>query len=139
MQNDSRELQELLSVTALMTESVIACDGCGQLVYANLAARTLFGEINMDQNSMDDCPEMLGIFDDQGERLLEPQEVPLAQAAYEGKVLQVNLMVRQERAASAVQATAFPVLDREGRQIGAMMVCRSLGNIQELARPSHLA
>jgi PAS domain-containing protein len=133
----SRELEELLTVTSLMTEPVIACDECGQMVFANLAAKTLFGEI--DKNSMDDCPETLGIFDSQGERLLEPQEVPLAQAAYEGKVVQANLIVRQERSAAPVQATAFPVLDREGRQIGAMMVCRSLGNIQELARRAHVA
>ena len=126
----SRELQELMTVTALMTEPVIACDQSGQMVFANFAAKTLFGEI---ETSMDDCPETLGIFDSQGERMLEPQEVPLAQAAYEGKVVQANLIVRQERAAAPVQATAFPVLDREGRQIGAMMVCRSLGTVQELA------
>jgi len=133
----SRELEELMTVTALMTEPVIACDECGQMVFANLAAKTLFGEI--DKNSMDDCPESLGIFDSQGERLLEPQEMPLAQAAYEGRVVQANLIVRQERSAAPVQATAFPVLDREGRQIGAMMVCRSLGNFQELARRAHVA
>ena len=126
-----------MTVTALMTEPVIACDECGQMVFANLAAKTLFGEI--DKNGMDDCPETLGIFDSEGERLLEPQEVPLAQAVYEGKVVQAKLIVRQERAAAQVQATAFPVLDREGRQIGAMMVCRSLGSFQELARRAHVA
>jgi len=138
VQKSSRELEELMSVTALMAEPVIACDACGQMVFANLAAKTLFGEFEM-QNSMDDCPETLGIFDGQGERLLQPEEVPLAQAVYQGKVVQVNLIVRQERAAAPVQATAFPVLDRQGRQIGAMMVCRSLGNFQELARTAHLA
>ena len=136
MNKASRELEELLTVTALMTEPVIACDECGQMVFANLAAKTLFGEINY---GVDDCPESLGIFDIQGERLLEPQEVPLAQAAYEGRVVQANLIVRQERSAASVQATAFPVLDREGRQIGAMMVCRSLGSFQELARRAHVA
>jgi PAS domain-containing protein len=110
-----------------MTDSVIACDACGQMVYANFAARTLFGEIDMNKNSMDDCPEALGIFDWRGERMLDPEELPLAQAAYEGKVVRVNLLVRQERAASPVEATASPVLDRTGRQIGAMMVCRCLG------------
>jgi PAS domain-containing protein len=117
-----------------MTEPVIACDGCGQMVYANFAARTLFGEIDMDKNSMDDCPEAMGIFDSQGERMLEPQELPLTQAAYEGKVVQVNLMVRQEQASSPVEATAFPVLDQKGRQVGAMMICRSLGAFPEMGR-----
>jgi len=35
-----------------MTDSVIACDACGQMVYANFAARTLFGEIDMNKNSI---------------------------------------------------------------------------------------
>jgi len=104
------------------------------MVYANFAARTLFGEIDMDKNSMDDCPEAMGIFDSQGERMLEPQELPLTQAAYEGKVVQVNLMVRQEQASSPVEATAFPVLDQKGRQVGAMMICRSLGAFPEMGR-----
>jgi PAS domain-containing protein len=136
---DCRELEELLTVTALMTDPVIACDECGQMVYANLAALTLFGAIDMERNSMDDCPEALGIFDCQGERMLEPRELPLAQAAYEGKVVQVNLLVRQDEASSPVEATAFPVLDRKGRQIGSMMICRSLGVFPELARVAHLA
>jgi len=139
VQKDSRELDKLLTVTALMTDPVIACDECGQMVYANLAATTLFGEIDMDRNSMDDCPEALGIFDCQGERMLEPRELPLAQAAYEGKVVQVNLLVRQDEAASPVEATAFPVLDRKGRQIGAMMVCRCLGVFPEVARVADLS
>jgi signal transduction histidine kinase len=126
-------------VTALMTDSVIACDACGQMVFANFAAKTLFGEIDMEKNSMDDCPEALGIFDYHGERLLEPEELPLAQAAYEGKVVRVNLLVRQDEASSPVEATAFPVLDRTGRQIGAMMVCRCLGAFPEPGRVTHLA
>lgn len=139
MQRVSRELEQLLTVTALMTDPVIACDGCGQMVYANFAAKTLFGEIDMEKNSMDDCPEVLGIFDYQGERMLDPQELPLAQAAYEGKVVRVNLLVRQEQAASAVEATAFPVLDHAGRQIGAMMICRCLEAFPEAGRVTHLA
>jgi hypothetical protein len=114
-----------------MTDSVIACDACGQMVYANLAARNLFGEIDMGKNSMDDCPEAFGIFDFYGERMLDPQELPLAQAAYEGKVVQVNLLVRQEEAASPVEATAFPVLDDTGRQVGAVMVCRCLDSFSQ--------
>jgi signal transduction histidine kinase len=139
VQRVSRELERLLTVTALMTDSVIACDACGQMVYANFAAKTLFGEIDMEKNSMDDCPEAFGIFDWHGERMLDPQELPLAQAAYEGKVVQVNLLVRQEEAASPVEATAFPVLDRTGRQIGAMMVCRCLGAFLEPERTAHMA
>jgi len=139
MQRVSRELERLLTVTALMTEPVIACDACGQMVYANFAARTLFGEIDMDRNSMEDCPEILGIFDWHGERLLEPQELPLTQAAYEGKVVRVNLLVRQEQASSAVEATAFPVLDHKGRQVGSMMVCRCLEAFPELGRATTLA
>ncbi len=135
----SRELERLFTVTALMTEPVIACDGCGQMVYANFAAKTLFGEIDMDKNSMDDCPEALGIFDSHGERMLEPEEMPLTQAAYEGKVVRVNLLVRQEEASSPVEATAFPVLDHRGRQVGAMMVCRSLGPFPEPGRAIPLA
>jgi PAS domain-containing protein len=140
VQKASRELEDLMNVTALMSEPVIACDECGQMVFANLAAKSLFGEIDLNQNSTEDGSESLEIFDRQGERMLEPQEIPLAQAAYEGKVVQMNLMVRRpERCVSPVQATAFPVLDREGRQIGAMMVCRSLGDIRELARSAYLA
>jgi hypothetical protein len=122
-----------------MTDSVIACDACGQMVYANFAAKTLFGEIDMNKNSMDDCPEAFGIFDCDGERMLDPEELPLAQAAYEGKVVRVNLLVRQEQAASPVEATAFPVLDGAGRQIGAMMVCRALGAFPDSGRVAHLA
>ena len=139
VQRVSRELERLFSVTALMTDSVIACDACGQMVYANFAAKTLFGEIDMEKNSMDDCPEAFGIFDSHGERMLDPQELPLAQAAYEGKIVQVNLLVRQEEASSPVEATAFPVLDHKGRQIGAMMVCRCLGAFPEPGRVAHLA
>lgn len=139
MQRVSHELEQLLTVTALMTDPVIACDACGQMVYANFAAKTLFGEIDMEKNSMDDCPEALGIFDYHGERMLDPQELPLAQAAYEGKVVRINLLVRQEQAASPVEATAFPVLDRTGRQIGAMMICRCLGVFPEPGRVTHLA
>lgn|GEM_PF-1410913 len=139
MHKVSRELERLLTVTALMTDSVIACDACGQMVYANFAAKTLFGEIDMDKNSMEDCPEAFGIFDYHGERMLDPQEMPLAQAAYEGKVVRVNLLVRQEDASSPVEATAFPVLDRKGRQIGAMMVCRCLGSFPDSGRATLLA
>jgi signal transduction histidine kinase len=139
MQRVSRELERLLTVTALMTDSVIACDACGQMVYANYAARKLFGEIDMEKNSMDDCPEAFGIFDYHGERMLDPEELPLAQAAYEGKVVRVNLLVRQEEASSEVEATAFPVLDGTGRQIGAMMVCRCLDAFHEPGRITHLA
>jgi len=139
MQRVSHELESLLSATALMTDSVIACDACGQMVYANLAAKNLFGEIDMSKNSMDDCPEAFGLFDSYGLRLLDPRELPLAQAAYEGKVVRVNLLVRQERANSPVEATAFPVLDRTGRQVGAMMVCRCFDSFPEPARAAHLA
>ena len=139
MKRVSRELERFLSVTALMTDSVIACDACGQMIYANFAARTLFGEIDMSKNSMDDCPEAFGIFDYYSERMLDPQELPLAQAAYEGKVVRVNLLVRHEEAYSPVEATAFPVLDRRGRQIGAMMVCRCLGSFPESGRTTLLA
>lgn len=139
MQRVSRELERLLSVTALMTDSVIACDACGQMVYANFAAEKLFGEIDLEKNSMDDCPEAFGIFDCQGERMLDPHELPLAQAAYEGKVVQVNLLVRQDEASSPVEATAFPVLDRKGRQVGAMMVCRCLDAFARPERVTHLA
>lgn len=139
MQSVSHELERLLTVTALMTDSVIACDACGQMVYANFAAKTLFGEIDMEKNSMDDCPEAFGIFDCHGERMLDPQELPLAQAAYEGRVVRMNLLVRQEEASSPVEATAFPILDRHGRQVGAMMVCRSLGSFSEPERTPLLA
>lgn len=139
MQSVPRELESLLSVTALMNDSVIACDACGQMVYANFAAKTLFGEIELGKNSMDDCPEALGIYECHGERMLDPQEMPLAQAAYEGRVVRVNLLVRQDESSSAVEATAFPVLDRKGRQIGAMMVCRCLGAFPEPGRVTHLA
>ena len=139
VQRVSRELERLLTVTALMTDSVIACDACGQMVYANFAAKTLFGEIDMEKNSMDDCPEAFGIFDCYGERMLDPQELPLAQAAYEGKVVRVNLLVRQEEASSPVEATAFPVLDHRGRQVGAVMVCRSLGSFPQPERAPLLA
>lgn len=122
-----------------MSDSVIACDACGQVVYANFAAKTLFGEIDLDRNSMDDCPETLGLFDYHGERMLEPREMPLAQAAYEGKVVRMNLLVRQDRAASPIEATAFPVLDGKGRQIGAMMVCRCLGMFPDPGRIGHMA
>lgn len=134
-----RELERLLSVTALMNDSVIACDASGQMIFANFAAKTLFGEIDMDKNSMDDCPEVLGIFDSHGERMLNPEELPLAQAAYEGKVVRINLLVRQDEASSPVEATAFPVLDRKGRQIGAMMVCRCLAAFPDPGRVAHLA
>lgn len=139
MRRVSRELERLLKVTALMTDSVIACDACGQMVYANFAAKTLFGDIDMEKNSMDDCPEAFGIFDCYGERMLDPQELPLAQAAYEGRVVRVNLLVRQEEASSPVEATAFPVLDRKGRQVGAMMVCRCLNSFPGPGRAPHLA
>jgi signal transduction histidine kinase len=135
----SRELDRLLEVTALMTDSVVACDACGQMVYANFAAKRLFGEIDMDRNSMDDCPEVMGIFDCHGERMLDPQELPLAQAAYEGKVVRMNLLVRQDESASPVEATAFPVLDGKGRQIGAMMVCRCLGAFPDPGHVPHVA
>jgi PAS domain-containing protein len=135
----SRELERLFTVTALMTDSVIACDDCGQMVYANFAAKKLFGEIDMDKNSMDDCPETLGLFDWHGERMLDPEELPLAQAAYKGRVVRINLLVRQDRASSPVEATAFPVLDRTGRQIGAMMVCRCLAAFPEPERATYLA
>jgi PAS domain-containing protein len=134
-----RELERLLTFTALMTDSVIACDACGQMVYANFAAHTLFGEIDMEKNSMDDCPEAFGIFDSHGQRMLDPQEMPLAQAAYEGRIVQVNLLVRQQEAASPVEATAFPVLDSTGRQIGAMMVCRCISAFPADGRSAHPA
>ena len=114
MQRVSRELERLLTVTALMTDSVIACDACGQMVYANFAAKTLFGEIDMEKNSMDDCPEALGIFDCHGERMLDPQELPLAQAAYEGKVVRVNLLVRQERSIFAGRGDGFSCARPQG-------------------------
>ena len=139
VQTVSRDLERLFSYTALMTDSVIACDACGQMVYANFAAQTLFGQIDMEKNSMDDCPEAFGIFDSYGQRMLEPQEMPLAQAAYEGKFVQINLLVRQEEASSPVEATAFPVLDRTGRQIGAMMVCRCLGSFPTTGHSAHPA
>ncbi len=139
MHRVSRELDRLFEVTALMTDSVIACDACGQMVYANFAAKRLFGEIDMDRNSMDDCPEVMGIFDCHGERMLDPQELPLAQAAYEGKVVRMNLLVRQDESCSPVEATAFPVLDGKGRQIGAMMVCRCLGAFPDPGHVSHVA
>ncbi len=139
MQRVSRELDRLLEVTALMTDSVVACDACGQMVYANFAAKRLFGEIDMDRNSMDDCPEVMGIFDYYGERMLDPQELPLAQAAYEGKVVRMNLLVRQEESSSPVEATAFPVLDGKGRQIGAMMVCRCLSAFPGPGHAPHVA
>jgi PAS domain-containing protein len=122
-----------------MTDSVIACDACGQMIYANFAAETLFGQIDMEKNSMDDCPETLGLFDRHGERMLDPEELPLAQAAYEGKVVRVNLLVRQQEASSPVEATAFPVLDRTGRQIGAMMVCHCLDAFPGPGHVPHLA
>lgn len=139
MQSFSHELEQLMTATALITDPVIACDGCGQMVFANFAAKTLFGEIDMETNTMDDCPEALGLFDCHGDRMLDPQELPLAQAAYEGKTVRVNLLVRQQQTISPVEATAFPVRDRDGRQIGAMIICRSLNAFFEPGRVTHLA
>ena len=70
--------------------------------------------------------------------MLDPQ-VPLAQAAYKGKVVRVDLLVRQEEASLPVEATTFPVLDQQGRQVGAVMVCRGLGSFPEPRTRSLLA
>jgi PAS domain-containing protein len=137
VQRSCRELEELLTVTMLMNEPVIACDAHGQMVFANLAALQLFGEIDTERDFVDDCPEALGIFDPRGVRLLEPRELPLAQAAYEGRVVQRKLIVRQDDCAAPVEATAFPVMDRMGRQVGAMMVCRALPAAAQSGRPPH--
>jgi PAS domain-containing protein len=139
VQRSCRELDELLTVTVLMNEPVLACDEHGQMVFANLAALQLFGEIDTERDFVDDCPETLGIFDHRGLRLLEPRELPLAQAAYEGRVVQRQLVVRQDDDASPVEATAFPVLDRLGRRVGAMMICRSLAAAPRHGRPQHWA
>jgi PAS domain-containing protein len=138
-QKSCRELEDLLTVTAMMTDPVIACNECGDMVFANLAATQLFGEIDLEHSSLNHCPGELGIFDGMGLRMLEPLELPLAQAVYEGRVVRVNLLVRQDEEAAPVEATAFPVRDRLGRQVGAMMVCRCLGRFPQGAPAQHLA
>jgi PAS domain-containing protein len=126
LQASCGELQHLVTVTALMMDPVLACDERGKMVFANLAALQLFGEIDTEHDCVDDCPGVLGIVDLKGERPLQPLELPLAQAAYQGRTAQATLLVLQDGGAAAVEATAFPVLDPSGQQVGAMMVCHSL-------------
>jgi PAS domain-containing protein len=131
-------MEHLLTVTARMADSVIACDNRGQMLYANPAARSLFGKLDFECGNMDECSDALSLFDCHGERPLDPEELPLAQAAYEGRVVRAHLTMRQEESSAPIEATAFPVHDQSGRQVGAMMVCRNINSYHHAVTP-HLA
>jgi len=139
LQASSGELRHLATVTALMMDPVLACDESGKMVFANLAALQLFGEIDTERDCVDNCSSELHIYNIQGEPLLHPMELPLARAAYEGRPAQAILLVLQDGTISAVEATAFPVLDTSGRQMGAMMVCHSLEAFPAAGQPRHWA
>jgi PAS domain S-box-containing protein len=104
-------------VLAQLRDQIVACDADGRLVAFN---ETLRGPAGADVGPLD-WPEFFGLRTPDGRRPLAAAEVPLFRALHGEVVTDADMTVDTPGAGlRQIVGTARPVLDRDGRTIGAV-------------------
>lgn len=138
----AREHAFLNAVLENLTDGVAACDRDGTLVYFNPALREVHGLPEQTMTSAD-WADAYDLFDADGERRLEPDEVPLARAFLGETVRNQHMVVRAGNTGTArhFHATGSPINGPDGSRLGAVVSMRDItaDHRRRQVRTSHLA
>jgi signal transduction histidine kinase len=101
---------------------VVVCDADGHVTVLNRAAREWHGleaDSSLDPSAL---PNHYGLFDADGHRRLQPDEVPLLRALHEGVVSDVEMTVRAPgRPVIQLSCTGRRLVDDAGQVLGAVV------------------
>lgn len=106
---------------------VIFADAAGAIVYVNDRAAELHGWVRLAV-SPHDYSRMYGLFTEEG-RPYPSEDLPLARSARHGETIRHARWVvrRPDGSRQTLQGTSYPVCDREGDQVGAVLVHEAIG------------
>lgn len=114
----------IAAALAQLAEGVIVVNEKGRIIFVNAAAAALHGVATLDV-PIEEYASAYHLFTEAGEPF-PPGELPLARAARDGEhVIDARWRVRRPNGDEITAiGSARPVLDREGRQIGAVLTVR---------------
>nr|ALV86643.1 diguanylate cyclase phosphodiesterase [uncultured bacterium 50] len=120
-------------------DAVITTDVAGHMTYLNAVAERLTGWANAEANGRP-LEEVVRIID-AASRAVVPS--PLADAVVHDRTVGVTpdcILVRRDGKETAIEDSAAPIHDRQGRVTGAVMVFRDVGDARALSlKMAHLA
>ena len=111
-----------------LSDGVVICDGEGRPLHFNAAATAIFGELSNGVSSAD-VPRRFGLFYPDGVTQYPASELPSHRAIRGETVDGVELFVRSEKLPMGmyIECSARSIHDADGAIIGAVVVCRDLG------------
>ncbi|WP_169744469.1 ATP-binding protein [Spirillospora albida] len=105
-----------------LEDAVIACDAEGRLVYLNEPMRQIVRAAELPETSHGWSRDW-GLFAPDGRRRLEAEEVPLARALAGEQITGQEVVIRPpDGAARRYAINAQPIIDTDGRRLGAVAV-----------------
>ena len=116
-----------------LTDAVVACDKNGILALFNPAAQNIFGTqkpLNSQQWS-----KHYGLYHLDGKTYLKEEELPLYRAFQEEIFTNVEFMrIDNSGKASMVTGNGSPILDSEGKKLGAVVIVRDITQQKQAER-----
>ena len=114
---------------------VVVADAAGDIVYMNERAIELHGVVRLAVGP-DDYSQMYSLFTEEG-RPYPSADLPLARAARHGETSRHARWVvrRPDGSRQTMQGSAYPVCDREGDQVGAVLVHDAIEGHRDADRP----
>ncbi len=109
-----------------LAEGVVACDENGNLSLFNRALRDIHGADSSDSADGVDWASAYQLMSADGERLLSPDEVPLARAFAGERVVDEPMTVGRDGVQRQFLSTGTQLVDAEGRRIGAVVAMRDV-------------
>ncbi|MGY3231511.1 PAS domain S-box-containing protein [Luteibacter sp. HA06] len=108
---------------------VIVADASGDIVHVNARAAELHGWVRLAVGP-DDYSRMYSIFTEEG-RPYPSEDLPLSRAVRNGETSKHARWVvrRPDGTRQTMQGSAYPVVDDDGDQVGAVLVHDAIGGI----------
>ncbi|WP_216329249.1 GAF domain-containing protein [Deinococcus aestuarii] len=124
----------LRTLLGSLGESIVACDAQGRLTLFNGVARELHG-LDAEPVPPETWAEHYGLYQPDGKTLLAPAQVPLYRA-WEGQIVENAEMVVRPAGGEArtLLVNGQPILDPDGKRLGAVVAQRDITGRQGQAR-----
>lgn len=125
LQNQTNLLNTILDT---MVDGVIAVDEEGRFLVFNLAAEAILGQGVVDV-SLNDWPEIFQLYTLSGDRLLQPEELPLQRALQDEQQSPSEFMIKLgpgNQNVRLVSAAAQPLYDEQNQVKGGVLVLRDI-------------